>query len=70
MSTDPATILVTGATGKVGQAFLRRFLADPAFKRFKVRALCHNRLIPAEERVKSCAAISRNAQPRTPACRA
>ena len=39
MSTDPAVILVTGATGKVGQAFLRRFLADPAFAQFKVRAL-------------------------------
>ena len=51
MSTDPALILVTGATGKVGQAFLRRFLADPSFAQFKVRALCHNRLIPAQERV-------------------
>ena len=51
MSTDPAIILVTGATGKVGQAFLPRFLADPAFAQFKVRALCHNRLIPAQERV-------------------
>jgi UDP-glucose 4-epimerase len=51
MSTNPAVILVTGATGKVGQAFLRRFLADPAFGHFKARALCHNRLIPAQERV-------------------
>jgi UDP-glucose 4-epimerase len=51
MSTDPAFILVTGATGKVGQAFLRRFLADPAFGHFRVRALCHSRLIPAQERV-------------------
>lgn len=34
MSTDPALIPVTGATGKVGQAFLRRFLADPAFEQF------------------------------------
>ena len=51
MNTDPAIILVTGATGKVGQTFLRRFLADPAFAQFKVRALCHNRLVPAQERV-------------------
>ena len=51
MSTDPAIILVTGATGKVGQAFLPRFLADPTFAQFKVRALCHNRLVPAQERV-------------------
>ena len=51
MSTNPALILVTGATGKVGQAFLPRFLADPAFAQFEVRALCHNRLIPTQERV-------------------
>lgn len=36
-------ILVTGATGKVGQAFIRRVLDDPAFTEMTVRALCHNR---------------------------
>ncbi len=36
-------ILVTGATGKVGRAFIAKFLADGAFSRFTVRALCHNR---------------------------
>ena len=51
MITNPPIILVTGATGKVGQAFLRRFLADPAFERFEVRALCHNRMVPAQQRV-------------------
>jgi nucleoside-diphosphate-sugar epimerase len=44
-------ILVTGATGKVGQAFIARLLADPAFARFEVRALCHQRMLPAAERV-------------------
>jgi UDP-glucose 4-epimerase len=44
-------ILVTGATGKVGQAFLRRFIADPQFKTFRVRALCHNRKLEESERV-------------------
>jgi UDP-glucose 4-epimerase len=44
-------ILVTGAAGKVGQAFIARLLADPAFERFRVRALCHNRLLPAGPRV-------------------
>jgi UDP-glucose 4-epimerase len=45
MSMSPTTprILVTGATGKVGQAFIARFLADPQFSGFTVRALCHNR---------------------------
>ena len=37
-------ILVTGATGKVGQAIIRRFLADTKFEPFAVRALCHSRL--------------------------
>jgi len=37
------TILVTGATGKVGSVFIKRLLADPKFDSFTVRALCHNR---------------------------
>jgi len=44
-------ILVTGATGKVGQAFIHRFLADPKFKEFTVRALCHNRKLTPEARL-------------------
>jgi nucleoside-diphosphate-sugar epimerase len=44
-------ILVTGATGKVGQAFIRRLLGDPAHGGDRIRALCHNRLLPASERV-------------------
>ncbi|HTO81767.1 MAG TPA: NAD(P)-dependent oxidoreductase [Methylomirabilota bacterium] len=44
-------ILVTGATGKVGQVFLKRLLADPAHAADRVRALCHNRVLPAAERV-------------------
>ena len=40
-------ILVTGATGKVGQAFVSRFLGlpDERFRDFTVRGLCHNRLL-------------------------
>ena len=44
-------ILVTGATGKVGQAFIDRFLSDPRFDEFVVRALCHNRILDARERL-------------------
>jgi UDP-glucose 4-epimerase len=44
-------ILVTGATGKVGQTFMRRLLADPAHAGDRVRALCHNRVLPASDRV-------------------
>jgi UDP-glucose 4-epimerase len=44
-------ILVTGATGKVGRAFIDRFLADPGFSAFTVRALCHNRTLEAGERL-------------------
>ena len=37
-------ILVTGATGKVGQTFIARLLAiRVSSRRFTVRALCHNR---------------------------
>jgi len=44
-------ILVTGATGKVGQAFIQRLLDDPAYRGFRIRALCHNRVLPPRERL-------------------
>ena len=44
-------ILVTGATGKVGQHFIRRLLADPHHQTTIVRALCHQRTLPPTERV-------------------
>ncbi len=44
-------ILVTGATGKVGQAFIERFLAKPAFENFIVRALCHHRVLAGHGRL-------------------
>ncbi len=47
---DPM-ILVTGATGKVGRTFIRRFLAEPRFKPFHVRALCHNRVLDQTDRL-------------------
>ena len=34
-------ILVTGATGKVGAAFIERVLSDPPFADVSLRALCH-----------------------------
>src|SRR6185369_9857054 len=47
------TILVTGATGKVGQAFISRLLADSKFDSFTVRALCHNREFELHSRVQN-----------------
>ena len=44
-------VLVTGATGKVGQEFLERFLADARFDTARVRALCHNRTLPPAPRL-------------------
>lgn len=44
-------ILVTGAAGKVGQAFIKRLLAEPAFGTVTVRALCHNRTLAAQDRL-------------------
>ncbi|MEO8608074.1 MAG: NAD(P)-dependent oxidoreductase [Chloroflexota bacterium] len=44
-------ILVTGATGKVGQHFIERFLQDKAFDSFIVRALCHNRKLDTHDRL-------------------
>ncbi|QFY63407.1 NAD(P)-dependent oxidoreductase (plasmid) [Rhizobium grahamii] len=46
-------ILVTGATGKVGQHFIGRLLDDPRFSKARIRALCHNRLCPETERVEA-----------------
>ena len=44
-------ILVTGATGKVGRAFIARLLAEREFDAFTVRALCHNRKLDRHERL-------------------
>jgi len=46
-----ARILVTGATGKVGQRFIARLLNDDAFSRFTVRALCHRRKLEGGPRL-------------------
>jgi len=54
MSSAPSPlILVTGAAGKVGGAFIQQLLRDPDFAHWKVRALCHQRSLPAHERVES-----------------
>ncbi|WP_417833105.1 NAD-dependent epimerase/dehydratase family protein [Thalassospira xiamenensis] len=44
-------ILITGATGKVGKAFLAAFLDNQRYSSAKVVALCHNRRIETSERV-------------------
>lgn len=49
--TTAKRILVTGATGKVGRAFINSFLTDPRFDQFLVRALCHNRTLEPRERL-------------------
>ena len=48
---DVQRVLVTGSTGKVGQAFIRRFLAEPKSDGLVVRALCHNRLLEPHPRL-------------------
>jgi len=50
-SVDTPRILVTGATGKVGQVFIGRFMAEPRFSQFTVRALCHNRKLETGPRL-------------------
>ncbi|MES1204367.1 MAG: NAD(P)-dependent oxidoreductase [Pseudomonadota bacterium] len=49
--TPQKRILITGATGKVGQSVIRRLLADSRFDGFVVRALCHNRKLPEGPRL-------------------
>lgn len=44
-------ILVTGATGKVGQAFLTGLNDRPEHQETVIRALCHNRVLPESERL-------------------
>ncbi|MHC1782314.1 MAG: NAD-dependent epimerase/dehydratase family protein [Anaerolineaceae bacterium] len=50
-SPSSSIILVTGATGKVGQTFIRRLLAEPAYSHFTVRALCHQRTLEPSGRL-------------------
>jgi nucleoside-diphosphate-sugar epimerase len=44
-------ILVTGATGKVGQTFIRRMLGSDDHRAYRVRALTHNRSMEQTERI-------------------
>ncbi|MBW8720838.1 MAG: SDR family oxidoreductase, partial [Polaromonas sp.] len=55
MNAPPASalILVTGATGKVGRAFIERLLGDARYDSFRLRALCHKRTLPPHPRVES-----------------
>lgn len=44
-------LLVTGSTGKVGRHFLDRLLRDGRFADTTARALCHQRTVPAGDRL-------------------
>lgn len=44
-------ILVTGATGKVGQAFISAVLSDADHAGTEIRALCHNRTLAETDRL-------------------
>ena len=44
-------ILVTGATGKVGQVFLDRLFSDDRFSHASARALCNNREVETHDRL-------------------
>lgn len=50
MSSIEKKILVTGATGKVGQAFIHTFLDDPK-QEGTIRALCHKRSLNPNARI-------------------
>jgi len=44
-------VLVTGATGKVGQVLLESLLSEPRWAHARIRALCHNRSMPPQDRL-------------------
>lgn len=44
-------VLITGATGKVGQTLIKRLLADKNYDSFVVRALCHHREPEPNDRI-------------------
>jgi uncharacterized protein YbjT (DUF2867 family) len=44
-------VLVTGATGKVGQAFIDRVFSNEALSQVSLRALCHNRSLAETPRL-------------------
>src|SRR5665213_431406 len=44
-------LLITGATGKVGTNLIAQILSEPRWSGAKIRALCHQRLIPETDRV-------------------
>ena len=60
-------ILVTAAAGKVGSHFIAHILQSDHDVR--IRALCHNRMLEPEERLKSYAERSRTARLCTRPCR-
>ena len=45
-------ILVTGATGKVGQSCIAEILESPDFENTSIVALCHNRTLQTTDRIK------------------
>ncbi len=47
------TILVTGATGKVGSVFVERLLSASRFDEVTIRALCHHRELEAHARIEN-----------------
>jgi nucleoside-diphosphate-sugar epimerase len=51
MANDHKLLLVTGATGKVGQALIKRLLSSEQYSEFKIRALCHHREPEPNERI-------------------
>lgn len=44
-------LLITGATGKVGQALINRLLIDERFTHYSIRALCHHRKLESDDRI-------------------